>query len=108
MTLFLHADAPVKVAKNWLGLLFAADYSLVSFAVATIDEVVLSQLVDFILRILQLGKHVLIGNLVHIKHVFFELTHEFHVVKGVDLQLRELIVEASLTDLGGLSDIRVH
>lgn len=98
----------MKVAEDWHALLLAhADYSFVGFAIAAVDEVVLGQ-VDFVLRILQLGQHVLVCDLVDVKHVFFELTHEFHIVKGVYLQLRELVIETSLADLGRLSDVRVH
>ena len=39
--------------------------------------------------------------------LFFELAHELHVLERVDLKLCELVVEASLTDLDGLSDVRL-
>lgn len=38
---------------------------------------------------------------------FLELAHEFHVLKGVYLQLCQLIVEAPLTDLNGFCNIRL-
>ena len=41
-------------------------------------------------------------------HVLLELAHELHVVEGVDLQLRQFIIEAALTYLGRLRDIRLH
>ena len=63
---------------------------------------------NFIVGILQLRKHVLVRNLVHIKHILFELAHELHVVERVNLQLGQLVVEAPLADFGGLCNIRVH
>lgn len=41
-------------------------------------------------------------------HVLFELTHEFDVVEGVDLQLCQFIVEASLADLCRFCEVRLH
>lgn len=38
---------------------------------------------------------------------FLELAHEFHVLEGVYLQLRQLIVEAPFANLNGLCDIRL-
>jgi hypothetical protein len=40
--------------------------------------------------------------------LFFELAHKLHVLKRVDLELRQLVVETALTHLDGLGDVRLE
>lgn len=41
-------------------------------------------------------------------HILFELTHELHVVEGVDLELDQLVVEAAFAYLGRLGEVGLH
>lgn len=41
-------------------------------------------------------------------HILLKLTHELHIVKRVYLQLRQLVIEATLAHLRRLRDVRLH